>query len=153
MRRCIVVTVMLLLLGLGGCAGPDRAAKRDVASSAIIERPDEMLPATEMPSADIGDVLTLYAELTGANLDVEDGVRHLPVRVPFKRSYPAMTRAQAIDMIDTALLQAGVVVTHPNTKHVIFRLKPKTEERMKPDEKKFLDAAPLDHNRIVKALQ
>jgi hypothetical protein len=119
----IVAMVITLLLALAGCSGSARVANPGVPASAIIERPDEMLPGTEMGSADIRDVLSLYSELTGANLDVEDGVRHLHARVSFKRTYPAMTRAQAIEMIDTALLQAGVVVTHPDIKHVIFRLK------------------------------
>jgi hypothetical protein len=75
--------------------------------------------------ADMGQALAIYAEFTGAQLDAGEGVRQLPGLVRLPRSYPAMTRAQAMELLDSAMLRAGVVVTHPDPKHVVFRSKQK----------------------------
>jgi hypothetical protein len=83
-----------------------------------------MLPAGEMyPEVHLDVLLPIYRELTGAKLETQDIMDQLDQPVHFPRSHPAMTRAQAIDMIDKALFEAGIVVRHPDTKHVVFRMK------------------------------
>jgi len=93
-------------------------------SSAKIDRPNEMLPQELMyTTVGVDQLLPVYAKFTGAQLDVSDDVRAFQGIIVFKDSYPPMTRAEALDVLDTALLKAGVVVTHRGPKLAIFRLK------------------------------
>ncbi len=126
MRRllqCSLTSTVLVLvpLCLQGCANRVHSER--------IERPDEMQPpGMDNHPAEIGQALEIYALFTGAELDVGEGVRQLPGYIRLPSSYPAMTRAQAMAMLDSAMLKAGVVVTHPDTRHVVFRLKRKAHE-------------------------
>jgi len=93
-------------------------------SAAKIDRPDEIIPPSiDGGPADIVQVITLYRDLIEGQVEVREGVRDLRRIIPLKRSYPAMTCAQAVDTIDAALSEAGVLVTHIDTRHVVFSLK------------------------------
>ena len=110
-RLALSVSAFLFMLG---CSTASPSAKLD--------RPDEMIPSQLMEPVDIGQLLVIYAKFTGAQLDISQDVRQLPAMIYFDGSCPAMTRAQAVDMLDAALLKAGVVVTHHGPKHAVFRL-------------------------------
>ncbi len=70
---------------------------------------------------DMASMLLIYAEFTGAQLDIGDGVRQAPDIL--LKSTPPMTRIQVVELLDDLLLKAGVVVTHSDAKHAVFRLK------------------------------
>ena len=88
-----------------------------------VDRPDATVPPSfdDYP-LDISQVLEIYAKFTGAELDIGEGVCRVSEPI-YMKSTPAMTRAQAVDLVDDLLLKAGVVVTHPDSKHAVFRLK------------------------------
>jgi len=87
-----------------------------------VERPQKIVPPSVNRPTDIAEMLLIYAEFTGAELDIGEGVREVPGYIPLT-STPAMTRAEVVALIDNLLLKAGVVVTHPDTKDAVFRLK------------------------------
>jgi len=87
-----------------------------------VERPEEAVQASLNRPVDMAAMLLIYAEFTGAELDIGQGVREVPALMPLE-STPPMTRAQVVDLLDELLLEAGVVVTHPDAKHAVFRLK------------------------------
>jgi len=90
--------------------------------SSKVERPQETVPASMNRPIDMASMLLIYAEFTGAELDIGEGVRQVPGYMPLK-SPPPMTRIQVVDLLDELLLKAGVVVTHPDAKHAVFGLK------------------------------
>jgi hypothetical protein len=94
------------------------------AESAKVERADEMAPASfnDVEALDVSQILDVYAKFTGAELDIGAGVREVAAPIQLKFT-PAMTRGQVVDMLDDHLLKVGVVVTHPDAKHAVFRLK------------------------------
>jgi hypothetical protein len=68
-------------------------------------------------------VLELYAEITGAQLDTNQIARAFPVVISVENKKD-ITRAEAIKLFDKAFHdQAGLVVTHPDAKHVVFRMR------------------------------
>lgn len=91
--------------------------------SSKVERPQEIIPASMNQPVDMALMLVIYVELTRAELDIGEGVRQVQEYLPLK-STPPMTRIQIVDLLDDLLLKAGVVVTHPDAKHAVFRLKP-----------------------------
>jgi hypothetical protein len=99
-------------------------AKENVCPNASkVDRPDETVPPSINDcSLDISQMLAIYAKFTGAELDIGEGVRQVADPI-YLKSTPAMTRAQVVDLVDDLLLKAGVVVTHPDSKHAVFRLK------------------------------
>ena len=71
---------------------------------------------------DVTTVLAIYAELTGAHLDVDDRVRQTRAIFEFRNLVP-MTRSQAIELVERALLDLpGVVVTHRDPSHILIEL-------------------------------
>jgi hypothetical protein len=79
---------------------------------------------TELPQ-----VLGLYADLSGAQLDTNQIARAFPVLISFENKKD-MTRAEAIKLFDKAFHdQAGLVVTHPDAKHVVFRMRTSGDEK------------------------
>ncbi len=78
---------------------------------------EEMIPAASIQfiNTQLAQVLAIYADLAQAQLDIDDAVKQLPVLIHFTNSDP-VTRAQAIVLLDNALLeQADIVVTHPGS--------------------------------------
>jgi len=68
-------------------------------------------------------MLQVYAQLSGAKMEVGEGVRESPVTLKIP-PYPALTRSQAVKLIEKFLHdQAGIIVTHPNPDIVFFQLK------------------------------
>jgi hypothetical protein len=126
---CLTWTAAALLAFVSGCALCHRAEQiaevSPKAHTPIVERPDEMLPPgfDDHNGLSVSEILRAYGELIGADLDVEKGVRQINHPIFLPRNTPEMTRAQAVMFLDNALLGVGVVVTHLDTKHVVFRLK------------------------------
>jgi hypothetical protein len=92
------------------------------AATPVAQEP--MIPAASIRfiNTDLAQVLAIYAEMAQAQLDIEDEVRRLPALIRFTNTEP-VTRAQAIVLLDNALLeQAGILVTHPESNRVVFRL-------------------------------
>ena len=92
-----------------------------------MEAPEELLPASTGPSwpLAIGQVLAIYAELTGAELQVDEDVRSFPglFRLP---QLPEMTRTQAREFFETTLReQAAVEVFHSGNSHATVRFRKK----------------------------
>ncbi|HTL59111.1 MAG TPA: sigma-70 family RNA polymerase sigma factor [Candidatus Limnocylindrales bacterium] len=83
---------------------------------------EEMIPAASIQfNTQLAQVLAIYAELAQAQLDIDDAVK--PALIRFTNREP-VTRAQAIALLDNALLeQAGIVVTHPESNRVIMSLR------------------------------
>ena len=83
---------------------------------------EEVIPAgVNGRPLDVKQVLSVYGELTEAELDVGEDVREVAGKISIGPT-PAMTRAQAVERLDKLLLEMGVVVTHPDSRHVAFRL-------------------------------
>ncbi|HXU75521.1 MAG TPA: hypothetical protein VN794_03090 [Methylomirabilota bacterium] len=89
------------------------------------ERAEEMIPpGGSFKPMDVTTVLAIYAELTGAHLDVDDRVRQTRTSFEFRNLVP-MTRSQAIVVVERALLGLpGVVVTHRDPSHILIELEP-----------------------------
>jgi len=87
------------------------------------ERAEEMIPpGGSFQPMDVITVLAIYAELTGAHLDVDDRVRQTRASFEFRNLVP-MTRSQAIELVERALLDLpGVVVTHRDPSHILIEL-------------------------------
>ena len=87
---------------------------------------DDVIPAgTGMPFLDIHQVLDIYAELTGADLQVDEDVRQFHGIIKLRHEVP-MTRAQACQLIEAALRnQAGIEVFHSDSKHLVLKLQKK----------------------------
>jgi hypothetical protein len=100
----------------------ERAAEAVPPGSSKVERPQETVPASMNRAIDMAQMLLIYAEFTGAELEVGEGVRQVSGYIPLKNT-PPMTRIQVVDLLDDLLLKAGVVVIHPDAKHAVFRLK------------------------------
>ncbi len=74
-------------------------------------------------NTDVAQVLLIYTELAQGQMDVDETVRQLRASISLTNSEP-LTIAQALLLLDNALLeQAGVVVTHPATNHVMMTLR------------------------------
>jgi hypothetical protein len=87
-----------------------------------MESTEELLPAgtTPMPLP-IAEVLAIYAELTGAELQVDEAVRNFPGQLRFGQ-YPEMTRTQACDFVERMLRdQAGVELVQVNGPRAVVR--------------------------------
>ena len=89
-----------------------------------MEAPEELLPAgpRSMP-LQIGQILAIYAELTGVELQVDEDVRNFPglLRLP---NHSEMTRPQAREFVETALReQADVEVFQEADSHVSVRFR------------------------------
>jgi RNA polymerase sigma factor (sigma-70 family) len=80
--------------------------------------------AIQFINTQLVQVLAVYADLSQAQLDVDDRLSHLPsILIRFTNSEP-VTRGQAIALLDDALLeQAGIVVTHPEPNRVKLELR------------------------------
>jgi len=87
-----------------------------------MEAPEELLPGSSSPAwLSIGQVLAIYAELTEAELQVEENVRDFSGPIRFPR-YSEMTRTQAREFVETALWeQAGVEVFQVDSNHAVVR--------------------------------
>ena len=78
--------------------------------------------AISFSGTDLRQVLLIYSDLAGADLDGDDALLSLPAQISFT-NMAAVSRAQAIQLLDDALLnQAGIVVTHPQTNRAVMRL-------------------------------
>ena len=91
-------------------------------TTSTVDGPDEIFSPSSNPPLNISQMLRVYAELTDAELDIGPGVLQATGHTP-SHVTPEMTRGQMIEHIDSLFLQMGVVVTHPDAKHVAFRLK------------------------------
>jgi len=89
----------------------------------IAQEPLIPAEAIKFTNTELRQVLAIYGEMAGAQLDIEETLRSLPVLIHFTNT-GAVTRAEAIRLLDAALLeQAGIVVTHPETNRVMMRLR------------------------------
>jgi RNA polymerase sigma factor (sigma-70 family) len=85
----------------------------------------DVIPAESIQfiNTQLTQVLAIYADLSQSKLDIDDRVRQLPFLIHFTNSEP-VTRAQAIDLLDSALIeQAGIVVTHPEPNRAKMELR------------------------------
>lgn len=90
---------------------------------------EEKIPAGYGNVMDVQQVLHIYAELTGADLKLQDGISTNRVFIKLG-SYPAMTRAETVAYLEKELReQAGIIAVHKDTGHVEF-------EQMKNPEQK-----------------
>jgi hypothetical protein len=95
-----------------------------------MDPPEEVLPVGTFPMPlDMKQALAIYAELTGAELEIADNVRQFRGLLRFPKEYPPMTRTQACELFETTLReQAGVEVIHPDTKHAVLRFRKQTPQ-------------------------
>lgn len=84
---------------------------------------DEVIPAGTNPMPlDMREALLIYSKLTGAELQVENDVRQFQGFIQLPASYPPTTRAQAAELVETALRdQAGVEVIRSDNTHAVLR--------------------------------
>ena len=92
---------------------------------------DEIIPAGRIKfiNAELSQVLEFYAALSEAQLDSTQLGKLQPLLISFENKKD-VTRSEALLLFDTAFHdQAGIVVTHPDRKHAVFRFRSARNEK------------------------
>jgi len=85
----------------------------------------EVIPAEAIKfiNTDLRQVLAIYGELAGAQLDLDERLNSLPVLIRFTNT-ESMTHEEAIRLLESALFeQAGIEAIHTQANRVVMRLR------------------------------
>ena len=137
-RNLITIIVVLAALLVASCSkAPNQAADssqitlsqttNSTTSSTKPSDKEEVIPAgsVKLKGVELSQVLSLYAALAKAQIDTSQlGTPPPPLFVHFEITN-AVTRSEMIQLLDTMLYdQAGIVATHPDKTHVVFKHRP-----------------------------
>jgi len=78
-----------------------------------------------LQNTDLQTVLDIYADLAGAQLEIDPPVRERQSRVTLETTEP-LTRTEAVHLMEKALQeQAGLMATHLDNKRIALRIQPR----------------------------
>jgi hypothetical protein len=86
-----------------------------------VQRTDSVIPAGAIKfiNLDLTQILPIYASLTDAQLDTNRLVKLPPVLMSFENK-KAMTRLEAVQLLDKVFYDHGIAATHVDKKHIVF---------------------------------
>lgn len=125
--------VVLSAVFVAGCSkAPSQPAESSSISvsattnrTASLAKPhDAIVPAGSINfiNVDLSQFLQFYSAFTGAQLDTSQLGSRLPSILIHFTNTNAVTRTEAIRLLDRALYdEAGIVATHPDKTHVVFK--------------------------------
>ena len=93
--------------------------------------PDPIVPAGSINiiGIELSQFMPLYAALADAQLDTSQLGKLPPIIIRFRNTND-VTRSEAVRLLDKVLYdQAGIVATHPDTKHVQFKYRSSGNEK------------------------
>lgn len=110
---------------------PTRDEATRISNYLMTKLPDAIIPAGSINiiGMKVSQLMPLYADLADAQLDTSQLGELPPINIRFKNTND-VTRSEALQLLDKVLYdQAGIVVTHPDTKHVLFRYRSSGNEK------------------------
>ena len=90
-----------------------------------LQRASKIIPAGGIKffSIELSQLLPFYAEYAGAQLDTSELGKLQPLQISFENKKD-VTRSEIVQLLDKALYdQIGIVVSHPDSKHAVFRFR------------------------------
>ena len=93
--------------------------------------PDPIIPAGSINiiGIELSQFMPLYAVIADAQLDTRQLGKLPPIIIRFRNTND-VTRSEAVRLLDKVLYdQAGIVATHPDTKHVLFKYRSSGNEK------------------------
>ena len=130
------VTTTIVVLSISLAAGCSKSPSQTTESSAIsasaasnsagssAKSQDAIVPAGSINfiNVDLSQFLQFYSAFARAQLDTSQLGSPLPSILIHFTNTNAVTRTEAIRLLDRALYdQAGIVVTHPDKTHAVFK--------------------------------